>query len=168
MTPSLTKRGAGTLERRHDNPTDHIRSQVSFFDWLVWNSCKSIEILDHSSPGGDLSDEELCTGIANLGGRTTPIGAPSHDFIEPLCFSTGSNVMEFAQSHCQQQQQFTRSRSGSCTSRRSQCRWVLLLLPLRTHRFHLTFLYPFLNVLRFLNLLSFSWFVWFLYVTDFG
>lgn len=35
MTPSLTKRGAGTLERRHDNPTDHIRSQVSVFFYFL-------------------------------------------------------------------------------------------------------------------------------------
>lgn len=123
-TPSLTKRGAGTLERRHDNPTDHIRSQVNSF-YLLKNKSNFVFkyfVVDHSSPGGDLSDEELCTGIANLGGRTTPIGAPSHEFIEPICFAPGSNFMEFPQSHCQQQQQFARSRSGSCTSRRSQCR----------------------------------------------
>ena len=28
MTPSLTKRAADTSDRRQDNPTDHMRSQV--------------------------------------------------------------------------------------------------------------------------------------------
>lgn len=29
MTPSLTKKAADSLDRRRDNPTDHMRSQVS-------------------------------------------------------------------------------------------------------------------------------------------
>uniref|UniRef100_A0A1A9ZZX3 Uncharacterized protein n=1 Tax=Glossina pallidipes TaxID=7398 RepID=A0A1A9ZZX3_GLOPL len=29
MTPSLTKKAADTLDRRQDNPTDHMRSQVT-------------------------------------------------------------------------------------------------------------------------------------------
>ncbi|XP_055643716.1 FERM, ARHGEF and pleckstrin domain-containing protein 1 isoform X4 [Toxorhynchites rutilus septentrionalis] len=75
----------------------------------------------HGSPGGDLSDEELCpngpgNGLIHGGG---PTAAPPE--LEPLCLSGGH--MEFAIPAQQQQQQpCARSRSGSCTSRRSQFR----------------------------------------------
>lgn len=82
-------------------------------------------ISGHSSPGGDLSDEELCSGIAMLdgGSSATPIGSGigPHEF-EPLCIPPSSGHMEFAQPP-QQQQQCARSRSGSCASRRSQFRY---------------------------------------------
>lgn len=83
----------------------------------------------HSSPGGDLSDEELCSGIANLsggsgmlGGTTTPLGSGyGPNEFEPLAFTTGSAIVDFAQP---QQPTAARSRSGSCASRRSQFRWA--------------------------------------------
>lgn len=55
----------------------------------------------HSSPGGDLSDEDF---LSNNG---------THGF-ESLCIS--NNHMEFAQAN--QQQQYARNRSGSWTFRR--------------------------------------------------
>lgn len=61
---------------------------------------------DHSSPGGDLSDEDFCS---NNG---------THGF-ESLCIS--NNHMEFPQANQQQQQQqqqYARNRSGSWTFRR--------------------------------------------------
>lgn len=86
-----------------------------------------IENSGHSSPGGDLSDEELCSGIANLsggsgmlGGTTTPLGSGyGPNEFEPLTFTTGSAIVDFAQP---QQPTAARSRSGSCASRRSQFR----------------------------------------------
>ncbi|XP_026841258.1 FERM, ARHGEF and pleckstrin domain-containing protein 1 isoform X3 [Drosophila persimilis] len=92
----------------------------------------------HSSPGGDLSDEELCSGIANLaggsggmlgGGSSTPLGSGyGPNEFEPLAFTTGSAIVDFAQPQ-QQPPSATatatatqRSRSGSCASRRSQFR----------------------------------------------
>nr|XP_032289686.1 FERM, ARHGEF and pleckstrin domain-containing protein 1 isoform X5 [Drosophila virilis] len=82
----------------------------------------------HSSPGGDLSDEELCSGIANLsggsgmlGGTSTPLGSGyGPNEFEPLAFTTGSAIVDFTQP--QQQPATARSRSGSCASRRSQFR----------------------------------------------
>ncbi|XP_039435694.1 FERM, ARHGEF and pleckstrin domain-containing protein 1 isoform X2 [Culex pipiens pallens] len=81
----------------------------------------------HGSPGGDLSDEELCPNggdfvVLGNGGGPAPPG------LESLCLTGGH--MEFAVSPQQQQQQqqqscgngAARSRSGSCTSRRSQFR----------------------------------------------
>ncbi|XP_060651062.1 FERM, ARHGEF and pleckstrin domain-containing protein 1 isoform X5 [Drosophila nasuta] len=81
----------------------------------------------HSSPGGDLSDEELCSGIANLsggsgmlGGTATPLGSGyGPNEFEPLGFTTGSAIVDFAQP---QQPTAARSRSGSCASKRSQFR----------------------------------------------
>lgn len=57
--------------------------------------------IGHSSPGGDLSDEDFCS---NNG---------THGF-ESLCIS--NNHMEFTQAN--QQQQYARNRSGSWTFRR--------------------------------------------------
>ncbi|XP_052848773.1 FERM, ARHGEF and pleckstrin domain-containing protein 1 isoform X4 [Drosophila gunungcola] len=85
----------------------------------------------HSSPGGDLSDEELCSGLANLpggsgmlgngGGTATPLGSGyGPNEFEPLAFAPGSAVVDFAQP--QQPPPTARSRSGSCASRRSQFR----------------------------------------------
>lgn len=130
MTPSLTKKVADTLDRRRDNPTDHMRSQVSVVMHTIIIILMIYPILfgtGHSSPGGDLSDEELCSGIANLsggsgmlGGTTTPLGSGyGPNEFEPLAFTTGSAIVDFAQP---QQPTAARSRSGSCASRRSQFR----------------------------------------------
>ncbi|XP_067644268.1 FERM, ARHGEF and pleckstrin domain-containing protein 1 isoform X3 [Eurosta solidaginis] len=77
----------------------------------------------HSSPGGDLSDEELCSGIANIGGGTaTPLGSGyGPNEFESLCLTSGSGIVDFTQSQQQSAtQQYARPRSGSCASRRSQ------------------------------------------------
>lgn len=69
----------------------------------------------HASPGGDLSDEELCAaGISTTTATNNNTGPPG---LESLCITGGH--MEFPQSY---QQQCARSRSGSCASRRSQFR----------------------------------------------
>lgn len=59
------------------------------------------------SPGGDLSDEDICGGIS------TSSGPPGFDYI-----SSGNG----SQPSTPHQQQCARSRSGSCASRRSQYR----------------------------------------------
>lgn len=129
MTPSLTKKAADTLDRRRDNPTDHMRSQVSFHRIQNYFMISNIfSQIGHSSPGGDLSDEELCSGIANLsggsgmlGGTSTPLGSGyGPNEFEPLAFTTSSAIVDFTQP--QQQPATARSRSGSCASRRSQFR----------------------------------------------
>lgn len=58
------------------------------------------------SPGGDISDEDICGGIS------TSSGPPGFDYI-----SGGGS-----QPSTPHQQQCARSRSGSCASRRSQYR----------------------------------------------
>lgn len=127
-TLSLTKKAADTLDRRQDNPTDHTRSQVNnivfFFVVQYQFICIHDVHLGHSSPGGDLSDEELCSGIANIaGGTATPLGSGyGPNEFEPLCLSSGSGIVEFAQPQQSATQQYTRPRSGSCASRRSQFR----------------------------------------------
>lgn len=132
MTPSLTKRAADTLDRRQDNPTDRKHSQVKFFTQILELEVDFNNIfccLGHSSPGGDLSDEELCLGIANLGGTITPLGSgcaggPSNE-CESLCFPSGSAVMDFTptqQHSASNTPTAARPRSGSCTSKRSQFR----------------------------------------------
>ncbi|XP_062717284.1 FERM, ARHGEF and pleckstrin domain-containing protein 1-like isoform X5 [Aedes albopictus] len=79
----------------------------------------------HGSPGGDLSDEDLCPN-GPLGGPNgyilgggPPSGGPPPAGFEPLGVPGGH--LEFAIPP-QQQQPCARSRSGSCTSRRSQFR----------------------------------------------
>lgn len=67
------------------------------------------KIKGHSSPGGDLSDEDICGGFSTNGGSGN-LG------FESLCISGGH--MEFPQAQQQQQHHYTRSRSGSWTSRR--------------------------------------------------
>lgn len=147
MTPSQTRKGVDSLDRQQDNRTDPTRSHVSSVISLKLIALKTkitrkwfnvetemlnkaimvglLWISGHSSPGGDLSDEELCSGIAMLdgGSSATPIGSGigPHEF-EPLCIPPSSGHMEFAQPP-QQQQQCARSRSGSCASRRSQFRY---------------------------------------------
>lgn len=79
----------------------------------------------HGSPGGDLSDEDLCPN-GPLGGPNgyilgggPPSGGPPPAGFEPLGVPGGH--LEFTIPP-QQQQPCARSRSGSCTSRRSQFR----------------------------------------------
>uniref|UniRef100_A0A182TCH6 Uncharacterized protein n=1 Tax=Anopheles maculatus TaxID=74869 RepID=A0A182TCH6_9DIPT len=71
----------------------------------------------HGSPGGDLSDEELYPANGNGG-----LGPHAAAGLESICVPGGH--MEFAVSQQQQQQPCARSRSGSCTSRRSQFRFT--------------------------------------------
>lgn len=63
-------------------------------------------LIGHSSPGGDLSDEDICTGFS--AGNSRSYG------LESLRITSGH--MEFPPIHSHNQR--ARSRSGSCTSRR--------------------------------------------------
>lgn len=122
MTPSLMKKGADTLDRRQDNPTTCdrlLRTQVSppvlyQIDPRIFNACCAV---GHSSPGGNLSDEEHCSGLANHGRRF----CGAHEF-ESICLSSGSNILQ--QHSSSNTPTAARPRSGSCASRRSQFRWV--------------------------------------------
>lgn len=125
----MKKGAADTLDRRQDNPTtcDHLlRTQVSVHNQstlkptmgatraTILNAvcCILYCIVGHSSPGGNLSDEEQC--VVDLAANHHHHGrriCSTHEF-ESICLSSSSNPPTTA----------TRPRSGSCASRRSQFR----------------------------------------------
>lgn len=133
--PFSDEEGSGYL----GSPTRQSYRPHAFSSKSLWASSHSVSqpvtaqtaATGHSSPGGDLSDEELCSGLANLpggsgmlgggGGTATPLGSGyGQTEFEPLTFAPGTAVVDFAQS--QQPPPTARSRSGSCASRRSQYR----------------------------------------------
>lgn len=118
-TPFPTKKEADSSNHRLNNHISPKQTQVRFIFLFVLIERVKLTIRDlscnklgHSSPGGDLSDEEICTRTSTI--SAGPLG------LESLCIA-GSH-MEFSQ----QPPHHTRSRSGSCTSRRSQFRLVFL------------------------------------------